>query len=361
MVSVDKVGVGRVCIYHMTKKGGLKMKNLLLVMSVMVIVTVLVAAGGCTASKPAPEDQKFSLAISDNSGGNKNGASVLTLKFGKGTPSTNTVVAKKSTPTIDGKDGDATWGQASEVNLSLPVQKGGGPTKATVKAAYDDNNIYFLVKWQDPTRTESIHKKMWTYNAADGTWKQSGNEDRVYFLFNINASDFDAGCAVYCHVGNPDWDVTHDSRMGTNNPGESIDVWHWKAARTNPVGHADDKHWVDLTEADEIVYEGETVLKTRLADEGSGFDSGNSDAGLPKYMHKNAPGANVNFLFDADKVAFDANAGWSDGDTIPGYIAKAGSGSEADVVAKATYSGGTWVVEFKRRLITNNPDDVQFE
>jgi len=46
---------------------------------------------------------------------------------------------------------------------------------------------------------------------------------------------------------------------------------------------------------------------------------------------------------------------------MPGYIAKAGSGSEADVVAKATYSNGTWVVEFQRNLITDNPDDVQFE
>ena len=333
------------------------MKKLFLVISLLVVTSILVAA----CAQPKPADQKFSLAISDNSGGNKNGAPILTLQFGKGTPSANMVVAKKGTPIIDGKDGDAAWGKTSEVNLSLPVQKGGGPTRATVKAAYDDDNIYFLVKWQDPTATENIHKKMWTYNAADGTWEQSGNEDRVYFLFNINATDFDTGCAVYCHVGNPDWDVTHDSRMGTNNPGESIDVWHWKAARTNPKGHADDKHWVDLTEADEIIYEGETVLKTRLADEGSGFDSGNSEAGLPKYMHKNDPGANADFLFEADTVAFDPNANWSDGDTIPGYIAKAGTGSRADVIAKATYSDGTWIVEFQRSLITDNPDDVQFK
>lgn len=329
---------------------------------ISLLLTGLLFLAACAASEPAPADQKFSLAISDDSGGNKNGTPVsLTVKFGEGTPSATTVVAKRDTPTIDGKDGDAAWGEASEVSLALPVQKGGGPTKATVKAAYDDNNVYFMVKWQDPTGTENIHKKMWTYNAADKTWKQSGNEDRVYFLFNINASDFDGGCAVYCHVGNPDWDKTHDSRMGTNNPGESIDVWHWKASRTNPMGHADDKHWVDLTAADEIIYEGETVLKTRLADSGSGFDSGNSEADLPKYMHKSDPGASVDFLFDAAKVAFNPDASWSDGDTIPGYIAKEGTGSEADVVAKATYSGGTWVVEFQRSLITDNPDDVQFK
>ncbi len=333
------------------------MKKLTLVMSLLVVVAVLAAS----CAQPKPADQMFSLAISDNSGGNKNGASILTLKFGKGEPNATTVVAKKGTPTIDGKDGDSDWGQASQVNLPLPVQKGGGPSNATVKAAYDDNNIYFLVKWQDPTGTESIHKNMLTYNAADKTWKKSGNEDRVYFLFNINATDFAGGCAVYCHVGNSDWDITHDSRMGTNNPGESIDVWHWKAHRTNPSGYAEDKHWVDLTQADEITYEGEKALKTRLADTGSGFASGNVGDGLPKSMHKNDPGANVDFLFKADAVAFDPNASWSDGDTVPGYVLTEGNGSRADVVTRAIYSGGTWVVEFQRSLVTNNPDDVQFE
>ncbi len=353
------------------------MKKLFLVVALLVVVAILGAA--CATQQPAPSpapaptpkptptpagtrpaDQKFSLGISDNSDENKNGAPILTLKFGDGTPGASTVVAKKDTPTIDGKDGDAGWGQASEVNLGFPVLKGGGPTKATVKAAYDDNNIYFLVKWQDPTGTETIHKKMWTYNAADKTWKQTSNEDRVYFLFNINATDFDTGCAVYCHVGNAQWDVSQ-SKMGMNKSGETLDVWHWKAARTNPTGYAEDKHWVDLTAADRVTYEGETVLRTRLPDEGSGFASDNKEADLPKSMHKNDPGANVDFLFEADAITFDPNASWKDGATIPGYIVKKGTGSRADVIAKATYSNGTWVVEFQRSLVTNNPDDVQFK
>ncbi len=336
------------------------MKKILLIMSVLLPVIALMVVGACTAQKPGPSDQRFSLAISDNSGGDKNGVSVLTLRFGEGTPSTSTVVAEQGTPTIDGKDGDDAWGPTSEINLSFPVQKGGGPSKATVKAAYDDNNIYFLVKWQDPTQTQNVHKSMWTYNAADKTWTQSGNEDRVYFLFNINATDFDGGCAVYCHVGNPDWDVSED-KMGTNIPGETVDVWHWKAARTNPKGHADDKHWVDLTQGKEITYEGAKKVTTRLADSGSGFYSDNKDAGLPKYMHKNDPGANVNFLFEADAVAFAPNANWSEGDTISGYVLKDGSGSRADVITAATYTNGTWIVEFQRSLVTDNPDDVQFE
>ncbi len=60
-------------------------------------------------------------------------------------------------------------------------------------------------------------------------------------------------------------------------------------------------------------------------------------------------------------MAFDADADWEDGDTVAGYILTEGTSSRADVVAKAIYSNGTWVVEFQRSLITYNPDDVQFE
>ena len=105
---------------------------------------------------------------------------------------------------------------------------------------------------------------------------------------------------------------------------------------------------------------GQTVLRTRLPDEGSGFASGNKEAGLPKSMYKNDPGANVDFLFEADAVPFDADADWEDGDTVAGYILTEGTGSRADVTAVSSYSNGTWIVEFKRSLVTDNPDDVQF-
>ncbi len=87
----------------------------------------------------------------------------------------------------------------------------------------------------------------------------------------------------------------------------------------------------------------------------------NKEGDLPKFMHKNDPGANADFLLAGDSVPFNANADWSDGDTVAGYILKEGTGSRGDVVAVSSYSNGTWIVEFKRSLITNNPDDVQFE
>lgn len=316
-------------------------------------------AGLMVVTRPA--DRYFSLAITDDAGESKNGAELLYLTFDEqATPDSTIVVTNSGSPSIDGLDGDEAWGPATTVELK-PIYGGGGPDQATVKAAYDDYNFYLLVSWEDPTGTESIFKKMWTYDAASDTWSQSGNEDRVFVTWNINTLDFDTGgCTIYCHAGDSAWENV-ETKMGTNNPGDMVDVWHWKATRTNPTGHSEDKHWVDLTNALETVYEGERTLRTRPADAGSGFASDNKAGDLPAFMHANGPEADAVFLWAYEAVEFDPDAGWSDGDTIPGYVAKIGTGSIADVVAVASYSDGTWVVEFRRSLITYNADDAQFK
>ncbi len=314
---------------------------------------------GLSAAELPPRDQSFSLAVTDDAGTRKNGADLVTLKFGGGTPDGRTVVAKKGNPTIDGVAGDSEWGVPSTIRLA-PKNGGGGPSRATMQAAYDDYNIYLLVTWEDPTGTKSIDKNMLTYDAASDIWSKSGNEDRVFFLWNINATDFAPdGCSAYCHAGEPAWDEA-ESKMGTNYPGEKVDVWHWKAGRTNAQGHADDKHWVDIDHAEQILYEGVRILNTRLADTGSSFAAGNVGDGQPKSMNREGRSTD-SYLWDYQAVPFDPNAGWQDGDTVPGYVLSQLTGSNADVIAKSGFSDGTWVVEFKRVLITYDTNDVQFK
>lgn len=50
-----------------------------------------------------------------------------------------------------------------------------------------------------------------------------------------------------------------------------------------------------------------------------------------------------------------------DGDAVPGYVLKEGTGSEADVETSGGYHDGVWVVEFKGKLDTGNPDDAVFD
>ncbi len=45
---------------------------------------------------------------------------------------------------------------------------------------------------------------------------------------------------------------------------------------------------------------------------------------------------------------------------VPELVLKAPTGSAADLRVASTWKSGNWTVEFKRKLITGNPDDVQF-
>jgi hypothetical protein len=72
-----------------------------------------------------PTERTFSLGITDNAGVKKNGAVLLTLKFGEGTPDAMTVIAEKGTPTIDGKDGDGGWGPISKAESKMGTNNPG--------------------------------------------------------------------------------------------------------------------------------------------------------------------------------------------------------------------------------------------
>jgi len=161
-----------------------------------------------------------------------------------------------------------------------------------LQAAYDSKKVYILGVWTDLTGDESLAKDQWEF---DGTnWSQSGNEDRIALMFNINASDWGAGgngCLIYCHLGET---PGHDGRMRTNNAGETLDMWHWKAARSNPLAFADDKHviWADGFN--------DTTTGTRKGDDGNSVDSSNKDAAgtLPAFMAEDDPGASATFLIN---------------------------------------------------------------
>jgi hypothetical protein len=216
--------------------------------------------------------------------------------------------------------------------------------------------------WTDLTADESLAKDQWEFDGTSWSRPAGRNEDRIALMFDINASDWGiggVGCAAYCHVGETPGD---GGRMRTNNAGETLDMWHWKAARSNPMGFADDKHviWADAVD---------TTTGTRKGDDGSSVDSNNKDAAgtLPAFMAENDPGANATFLMNipdgsARAVPFDAGASFQTGDTIAGHVLQAAHRSRAGLKALGSFSGGVWTVILSRPQTTNTPtQDVQFD
>src|SRR4051812_9681556 len=133
------------------------------------------ACSGRTAGTAAPADTVFSIGINNNLSGPPQAASVVNLKFSGGMPGPDTVVAVRmaARPNVDGDDADWHGVAASEIPLIPPGAAVGmdqatwdqewtlanGVTRAydhgiynvSVKAGYDDQRIYFLLQWADPT------------------------------------------------------------------------------------------------------------------------------------------------------------------------------------------------------------------
>jgi hypothetical protein len=226
-------------------------------------------------------------------------------------------------------------------------ESGDGPA-IMLQAAYDDTYLYVRAEWQDAT--ESVLKKGWTWDGAG--FEQSGNEDRIMFLFPItnNAEFSSKGCAEACHNTA---DSVDDWWMGSESEDVTYDAWHWKAARTGPVGYADDKWWGSQTDPED--YE-----SARHGDEREGShysDNRTEDKSAPMYMN----GADLSspFIFLGDEVALDTSM-LSAGDVVPGYVINRPDGSRGDIDAVGFWENGSWVVVLRRLLDTGNADDVVF-
>lgn len=232
------------------------------------------------------------------------------------------------------------------VDAEVPDSEAGPTIK--LQAAYDDNYLYVRAEWHDAT--ESVLKKGWTWDGEG--FEQSGNEDRIMFLFPItnNAEFSSKGCAVACHNSADEQDTWW---MGSDSDDVSYDLWHWKAARSNPVGYSDDQ-WLGPqidTEDVESAHHGDERGGSQYA------DNRNEDKTAPIYMH----GSDLSavFIFLGDEVDLDTSL-LSAGDVVPGYVINRPDGSRGDIDAVGYWENGTWVVVLRRLLDTGNVDDVVF-
>jgi mono/diheme cytochrome c family protein len=121
--------------------------------------------------------------------------------------------------------------------------KGSDP-ELTLKAAYDNENIYILIQWWDSSADFS--NGSWLYNGpadskksdtANG-WTSQRNCDHVALAFEIasasssNGSFSSVGCSASCHSGSGG-----NFMYPTNG---KVDIWNWNTAHSSPLGYAED-------------------------------------------------------------------------------------------------------------------------
>lgn len=309
---------------------------------------------GPAARLPVPTDTSFSFAVTNNGGEHHRGANALALDF-DGTSATPTrVVAARVArpPQIDGRDeGAGPWG-----GFESAVSFGAGNDRvgiesATLRAAYDDEFIYFFARWTETTGDSqtvgaSTARRQYRYDGM--AWSRSGDEDRAFFIFPIDDARFaTGGCVSGCHG------ATMAAPTGTH-----WDVWHWKAARTGPSQTADDQWWDDGTFS-------ARPNNGRNDDEGLSAYVEPGSATMPTHAPATARpggGAVAGPLWVWEAVPFNAAAQWAAGDAFPGVYARLPSGSRADVRAIGRFdtATGTWTLELRRARRTGNRDDVAF-
>ena len=293
-----------------------------------------------------------------------------------------------------------------------PVIGKPGHVDLKVQAAFDDGNAYLRFQWKTANayagsehqylRFDGHEWKVYGFPKLDKVvqeGKQAGiYEDRMSVMIDDGkvAGFARQGCWLSCHNGQRDMPRQFTSDEVQNNPllsaikksdvrkylpatrkdptdwksgrsveeiatikaaGGFVDLVQWRAHRSNAVGMADDGY----------------VLEFRLSDDGTDMFAGNADAKThaPKYMwdstkvgYKSITAGDLrkgdHFLIaDTNAVAFDANAGWKEGDMIPDYVIsrKSAKGSAADNNAIASWKDGTWTVVLVRPLGLANADD----
>ncbi len=297
-----------------------------------------------------------------------------------------------------------------------PIPGKKGTLDLQIQAAHDTEYLYLRAQWKTQMNREG---RMHDYVRFDGQkWKWYGHdrnnkdvrsgaepplyEDRFSIMLDDGKVDRFAehGCWVTCHNGmrdapgqataeaikrnallgdtglktdevrkylpstrhGPGWDQTRSAEdiARLKADGGFLDLMQWRAARSAPVGMADDGY----------------VLEYRNFDAGKNPFSGNIDTKTmtPRFMFDPAkvgvralqardigdaskPAALVR---EANAVPYDPNAGWKEGDILPGRLLSRadakGSAADNDAVF-GNWKDGTYTVVWRRKLDTGNPDD----
>ncbi|OJA04298.1 ethylbenzene dehydrogenase-related protein [Halomonas sp. QHL1] len=270
--------------------------------------------------------------------------------------------------------------------LTMPLQ---------VQAAYNDDEVFFRYRW--PAERPGIHHDVlvregdqWVRKgrAVPGSEPDGLHEDRVTMLMDDGSVPQFGRYGGYLAVGAGaagftdeapeevtkslpatrmdlgDWASRQDPAVinAQREAGYFLDLWHWRAHRSNPLGVSDDQ-WVG---------------ESRSSDEGrSPYDTNwDEDAGEPLWMFSPEltdmtamrwedieSGAldfdSYYYLSETFAIPFDPDHDWQEGDTIPYRLLQAPSDSRGDihVHGEGRWVNGYWYVTLVRSLDTGNPLD----
>lgn len=219
-------------------------------------------------------------------------------------------LAVKEAPVLDGLGQDRAWELARpytvrDARLDVPI---------TIKSVHTEDSVFFLVSY--PDATEDLWHKPWVWDKGLTIYTLGPQrEDTFVFRWNMELKEVDLS------------DFSDDNF--------TADLWYWKANRSNPAGHADDKY--DVLSSLKAKKSGDIISKT----------------GKNRYLLRES---------DQGKECYEQQVPVDfQGDMVNQFKAVTPDGSRADVKAKGAWKDGVWLIEFARKLQTGHGDDVSFD
>ena len=315
-----------------------------------------------------------------------------------------------SGPVIDGVI-DASWNDAQLLKTTVTVPDPGNQVfrgyegntnEVSLRALYDNDYIYFLAEWAD--NNQSLNRQTWYFDPVTSLWQQESRtptfnddgviirkpfyEDKFAMLWNVNNSVQNWSvntCFASCHT-----DLNEEDGYARHytQPGETIDMWHWKSVRTDVNFQADDQFQDDDfpngRHGDDKVEGGYTNNKQDLTINGT-----SEVVSVPKYL---IPGLTYYYWITQDEIddgtaklitevdidgvlfydggsidpnvetAFQREGATTGAFGIPSVYTTEFIGSRGDITAKGVYNGSGWILEMKRKLKTDDTEaqDVDF-
>lgn len=237
-------------------------------------------------------------------------------------------------PNLDGSGGDAAWASAPAVTIETSGGANQSAARVSVQSVYDAENVYFLLRWNDPSHSFQFHP--WE-KQADGSWQMLASAQH-----NDENSYYEDQLAVF-------WPALDG--------GQVLDLWQWQSVRS--AGQADDLY--QNGGSDSSRYPPSGGQPDPSSGGGYAFNVGENQI-TPAFMQPDggsrdgAPG----FIREDEKQPFDDSL-FQPGARVPGIISAPWSGDRGDVRAAARYENGGWTLELRRARVTGSPYDVQFD
>lgn len=299
-----------------------------------------------------------------------------------------------------------------------PMPGKNGFIDLAVQAAHDPEYLYLRFQWKTNLNREG---RMHDYVRFDGnTWKWYGHdrndkavrsgeqpplyEDRLAIMLDDGKVPLFAqqGCWLTCHngmrdtqgqvVGDPvkkhpvfgdsglkesdirkylsstrtdaaaSWDKTKtpEEIAAIKAAGGFLDLWQWRVARSAAIGMADDGYVLEYRNFDQGKNPFSWNIDRKTMTPLFMFDAGKVGSKALRAEDIGNPAKPAAIVKETNAVAFDPNAGWKEGDILPGRLLSRteakGSAADNDDVQGA-WKDGTYTVAWRRKLDTGHPQD----